>query len=197
MADPYNAPNYTEQGGARTVIGGSLDVVSGGEIDIESGGALKLAGAAIAATAAEVNKLAGVSAGTAVASKAAVLGANKNLDEIHTAALYLGAAAGTQITKTAAEINALAAGVAAGYKAARGVGAVTGALDVDTGLAAVVAAVACLKGDPTVAHAMWATVADGAAGHIILKVWRPTAANDLTPLAGDDAQNVQWLAIGT
>jgi len=33
--------NYTEQGGARTVIGGSLDVVSGGEMDIESGGAVK------------------------------------------------------------------------------------------------------------------------------------------------------------
>lgn len=36
--------NYREQGGNRTVIGGSLDVVSGGEIDIESGGSLKVAG---------------------------------------------------------------------------------------------------------------------------------------------------------
>lgn len=40
----FNTDNYTEQGGARAVVGGSLDVVSGGEIDIESGGALKVAG---------------------------------------------------------------------------------------------------------------------------------------------------------
>ena len=40
----YNVVNYTEQGGAREVIGGSLDVVSGGDLDIESGGAFKLAG---------------------------------------------------------------------------------------------------------------------------------------------------------
>lgn len=39
-----NTSNYKEQGGARDVIGGSLDVVSGGEIDIESGGAFKVAG---------------------------------------------------------------------------------------------------------------------------------------------------------
>lgn len=51
----FNAANYDEQGGARDVIGGSLDVVSGGEIDIESGGALKIAGTAITATAAELN----------------------------------------------------------------------------------------------------------------------------------------------
>lgn len=40
----YSVSNYREQGGARWVIGGSLDVVSGGDIDIESGGALKIAG---------------------------------------------------------------------------------------------------------------------------------------------------------
>lgn len=50
-----NTQNYAEQGGARDVIGGSLDVVSGGEIDIESGGALKIAGTAISANAAELN----------------------------------------------------------------------------------------------------------------------------------------------
>lgn len=58
MSD-YNASNYTEQGGARDVIGGSLDVISGGELDIESGGALKLAGTQVTATAAELNKLSG------------------------------------------------------------------------------------------------------------------------------------------
>lgn len=45
----YNTANYTEQGGARTVIGGEIDVVTGG--------ALKIAGTAITKTAAELNAL--------------------------------------------------------------------------------------------------------------------------------------------
>lgn len=44
-----NTPNYVERGGARSVVGGSLDVVSGGDLDIESGGALKIAGADVTA----------------------------------------------------------------------------------------------------------------------------------------------------
>lgn len=52
-----NVLNYVEQGGARNVIGGSLDVVSGGDLDIESGASVKIAGTAITATAAEVNAL--------------------------------------------------------------------------------------------------------------------------------------------
>ena len=59
----YNASNYSEQGGARDVVGGALDVVSGGEIDIESGGSLKLAGTAVTALASEVNTLTGASNG--------------------------------------------------------------------------------------------------------------------------------------
>lgn len=62
----------------------------------------------VIATAAEINKVADVTAGAAAASKAAVLGANKELDEIHTAAMYLGAGAGGQLTTTATEINRLA-----------------------------------------------------------------------------------------
>ena len=61
-----NVSNYTEQGGERTVIGGSLDVISGAEVDIESGGALKIAGTAVSASAAELNKLDG--AGAVIAS---------------------------------------------------------------------------------------------------------------------------------
>lgn len=60
----YSAKVYHEMGGDRQVVatGGSLDVESGGEIDIETGGSLKLAGTAIAATAAEINRVADVSA---------------------------------------------------------------------------------------------------------------------------------------
>lgn len=54
----YNAKNYTEQGGERTVIGGILDVITGG--------LLKIAGVAITATAAEINAV--VTGTVAVAS---------------------------------------------------------------------------------------------------------------------------------
>ncbi len=56
----FNTLNYGEQGGARTVIGGSLDVVSGGDLDIESGATLKLAGTAITSTALELNAVDGI-----------------------------------------------------------------------------------------------------------------------------------------
>lgn len=120
---------YRQQGGDRMVVksGGSFDVESGGEIDIESGGSLKLAGTALTATAAELNALAAtgldatelgylnaVVAGTASASKAAVLGTNKNLDVLAIAdgGLSLGAGAGTAVTSTAAELNLLDGSIA-------------------------------------------------------------------------------------
>lgn len=57
-----NVSNFMEQGGARWVVGGSIDVTSGGEMDIESGGAFKLAGVAVTSTAAELNLLDGATA---------------------------------------------------------------------------------------------------------------------------------------
>lgn len=59
----------------------------------------------LTASATELNYNDGVTPGTAAASKTAILGATKNLDEFHTAALYLGAAAGTLVSSTAAELN--------------------------------------------------------------------------------------------
>ncbi len=58
----YQPSNYEEQGGARTVIGGELDVVSGGQIDIESGGSINLA------SGAALNIASGASLGFAVQS---------------------------------------------------------------------------------------------------------------------------------
>lgn len=68
------------------------------------------AGTAVTASAAEINVLTGVTPGTAKASAAAVLGANKNLDTLVLAdgGLYLGAAGGTSMAATAAELNAAA-----------------------------------------------------------------------------------------
>lgn len=110
-----NTPNYNEQGGARQVIGGSLDVESGGELDVESGAALKVAGSDVTP---ELGNLDGSVAGTAAAGKVATLGANKELDEVHAEKLYLGADAGTEVTATASELNTVA-GVASAVGASR------------------------------------------------------------------------------
>jgi len=70
-------------------------------------GGLKVNGVEVTATPAELNLLDGSVAGTAVASKALALGANKNVDVLAVADLKLGAGAGTSVTSTAAELNIL------------------------------------------------------------------------------------------
>src|SRR5574341_736855 len=121
-------------------------------------GGLKLGattGTAVTSTADELNLVDGSIAGTAVASKAAVLGANKNLDTLVIAdsGLFLGAGAGTAVTRTAAQINLLTQGVAAGYKVARGTVTPTSASHtVATGLATVVAVAVTFKGAQTLTH---------------------------------------------
>lgn len=108
MADPFvQTKNYGEQGGANTVIGGTLTVVSGGKINIESGGVLEVDGNEF--STAELAALEGVTAGTVSASKAIIVGANKNIDTIAIADLKLGAGAGTSVTATAAQLNAAGA----------------------------------------------------------------------------------------
>lgn len=119
-------------------------------------------------------------------------------DSVDAAALKKG---GTAIARTAAEINLLLQGLAAGYKVARGVDAVTGTLDKNTGLATVVAFVAILAEDPALTGHLVTfvlqTQSGGTAGHVTIKVWKPTAANDCTPIAATAAKNVAWIAIGT
>jgi hypothetical protein len=74
-------------------------------------------------TAAELGTLDGVTAGTVTASRAVVVGANKNLDVLAIAdgGLALGSGAGTAITSTAAELNRLDASLATNLMA-RGTG---------------------------------------------------------------------------
>jgi len=69
----YSVPVRIEQNGTKLGVG------SGGEVDIESGGALKIAGTSVSATAAELNKNAGVTAGAVTASKTVVAGADSEL----------------------------------------------------------------------------------------------------------------------
>jgi len=171
----------------------------------------------VTATMAEINLIDGSVAGTAVASKVLALGTDKNVDVLAVADLKLGAGAGTSVTstaaelnildgvtKTASEINLLAAGVAAGYKIARGVATIGSASDdVAAGLTTVVAAVVSLVGDPSLTH-MYSSCTVGdqagapAAGSIRIKSWKPTATGDVTPTAATSTfANVAWIAIGT
>ena len=93
-------------------------------------------------------------------------------------------------------IDNLLQGVA-GYKVARGETAVTGTADIATGLVTVVQCVAVLEDDVSL-DGMWVSVADSVTeGNVILKVWKPTAAADCTPIAATVAKTVRWIATGT
>jgi len=152
------------------------------------------------ATADELNYLADVVAGTSAADKAVVLDSAGTIDAIDIDALSIG---GTAVTKTGAELNLMVAGVAAGYKLARGVGAVTGTLTVVTGLATVVAVIATAQSDldGDALAGVSATIGDQAgtpaAGSIIVKAWKITADGDITMIAATDAADINWVAIGT
>lgn len=88
---------------ARTPRRDDLIIVK--EVRVENKFDLK--GTEVTASASELNAAKGVTPGTAVASKAAVLGANKNLDVLAILDLKLGAGAGTSLTSTINELNAL------------------------------------------------------------------------------------------
>ena len=107
---------------------------------------------------------------------------------------------------TQAKLELLAQGVAAGYKIARGVHTQVAASDtVVTGLATVVAVVVGFGGAPTVKQLFCAgSIGDQAgtpaAGSILITTYKPTAVNDVTPVAATDFTDnvkVAWCAIGT
>lgn len=92
-------------------------VIADGGLYLGSG-----AGTSVSSTATELNMVDGSTAGTAVASKALVLGTNKNTDTLVIAdgGLYLGSGAGTSVSSTATELNMLdgsTAGTAVASKA--------------------------------------------------------------------------------
>ena len=144
----------------------------------------------------ELVALDSVVAGTVTASKAVVVGSNKNVDILAIADLKLGAGAGTSITPTATQINLLIQGIAAGYKVARGETSVTGSAAVATGLAVVVAVVASLAEDAALTGLFATGALSATAGEVTLKVWKPTTAADVTPIAATVAKKVDWIALG-
>lgn len=114
---------------------------------------------------------------------------------------------GTQVTATAAQLNALppdgVQGVAANYALARGQHTTVAASDtVVTGLATVVAVVAQLDDDP-VDGCMHVTSSIGdqagapAAGSILIKTWKSTDADATLIAATTFAKKINWIAIGT
>lgn len=103
-----------------------------------------------------------------------------------------------------AALNLALAGVAAGYKIARGQATTSTASDtVVTGLATVVAAVANLEDAPVIGcDRAQAVIGDQAgtpaAGSILIKTFKPTATGDATPVAATTtSKKVNWIAIGT
>lgn len=96
------------------------------------------------------------------------------------------------------------AGIASGYKIARGQQTTVTATDtIVTGLATVVAVVACMDDNPGDNPFMVsATIGDQAgtpaAGSFILKTWQNTSGSDPTPAAASTfSKKVNWIAIGT
>ena len=79
LAFAQNVLNYGEQGGARTVIGGSLDIVAGGDFDVESGATFKIAGTAVTSSAAELNAM---DANTATAAQLSALDGGAAFDTV-------------------------------------------------------------------------------------------------------------------
>lgn len=95
------------------------------------------------------------------------------------------------------------AAVAAGYKIARGQHTTVAASDtVVTGLATVVAAVACLDSDPgddplLVSCSIGDQAGTPAAGSILINTWKTNGTDPTPSAAGTFSKKVNWIAIGT
>lgn len=194
-----------------------FDSIIAKKVNVET--ELSIAGTPVTATAAELNAAGAVGAttssaaelnfndgsvaGTAVASKTLVLGANKEVDTLAIAdsGLKLGSGAGTAVTKTAAQLNALVIGVAGGYKLARSAAPV--ALDgsnptsVAHGLTTCLSAQVQLVGSaaPGVGTSVLTCVINGA--NIDVYAWKVTATGDATLIASTGTETFNWQAVGT
>lgn len=185
--DSGNFYYYADDGNVICYFDGTnrkLVFPSGAEIEVDGVNLFDELKALNGLDATELGFLNGVTAGTAVASKAAVLDANKDLDALALRSRILGAGNN--------------------YKLARGQHTTVAASDtVVTGLTTVVAAVAVLDSDPTT-DPLFVTCSIGdqagapAAGSIYIKTWKPTANDNVTPIAATTfTKLVNWIAIGT
>lgn len=172
-----------EQGGKKLVV------KSGGEIEVQAGATLDLQNGAVINTEVPSGSTLAVKSGGALNVESG--GALKIAGTDKTAAV-------------AAAVTTPVAGVAASYKVARG----TLTPDADTktvvtGLTTVVAVVASLDGNPVDnCQAVSASIGDQAgspaAGSIVIKTWKATAADNTALVAATTPWvKVSWIAIGT
>jgi len=139
-------------------------------------GEAALAPTGTVATAAELNTLHGVAAGAASASKAVVLGANKDLDALNVSTLGVGAG---RVAMSGA-VRAGAHTVTAGEGTAHTLSIATGLTTAVSFFVMILRAGAVVTGDAAVSFAAGSlTVADGASTYAVT--------------AGDV---VQWIAVG-
>lgn len=91
----------------------------------------------------------------------------------------------------------LVAGVAAGYKIARGTASVTGNSAVNTGLATLVSVTLAIVGvlSSSAAAVSWSALAS--TGYFSAYVYANPTATNVAPAQSGIAQTVSWIAVGT
>lgn len=201
----YKAKVYRKQGGDELVV------ASGGKITVESGGTLDVAAGATMSLGDGIEAPADI----ALARGSIIRGVAGNVGGAHDAKTsgQILVGDGTDIVSVAVSGDATLAANGAltvvsigGKKIARGVHQQAAAADtIATGLATVVACGATWRDTPTLKQLfLTATIGDQAgapaAGSIIVKSFKPTAANDVTPTAATDFSDnlsLNWWAIGT
>ncbi len=102
----------------------------------------------------------------------------------------------------AATVAAPVAGVAAGYKVARGTLALDGSnptpiLAATHGLTTVIAAVVSLNATAAPGLSTSVVSANISGTTINVYAWKPTGAGDTTLVASTGTENVDWIAVGT
>lgn len=108
--------------------------------------------------------------------------------------------AGTDKTSAlSAAVTTPVAGVAAGYKVARGETALDGsnATSVAHGLTTCIAFVATLKGTAAPGLGTSVLTANINGANVDVYAWKPTGANDTTLIASTGTESFYWVAVGT
>lgn len=203
----YTAPAVIDLAHARACVNQFIRNTSTAEptcdtVKIDTDTDKKFGGVAVTADGTELNYLDSSTPGTSVASKAAVLGTDKNLDvlALPVSGLKIGAGAGTAVARTAAELNNLAQGVAAGYKLARGQLTLDGSnpTPAATGLATIVNCTASYQGTAAPGLDPTALSVNPNGTNLDVYAWKPTAAGDATLIASTNATAiVSWMCVGT